>query len=726
MRKRVISLLLIIGVISAMIIIPTDAREANMFTSGDFKSGIQRWSTWSNDSSQASFSYAKDAGVDGSGCLKITNTGAVAASVFQYVDCKPGKTYMMSCDVKCENVGTENIGFILGYTVYDNSSNNIGEHYSSSIFGTSDWRTVNYIFKVTETPAKVAAGPRLWFSTGTVYIDNMKLVELADTDDVSSTYDLSLSTKPNRHTVDSLGCEWDPKIFLEINRNHDITEEDLVFIKQRMDTLGIHSVRMMVTPDWFEKTNDNDDPYLANPEGFDFQNDEMRSLFAQLKVCEELGIRVTLTWWGAPTEHWLAYENTGDWIGAPNNLDEMSENILYLLSYIRNELKYDCVKELILQNEPSYSFKVSGGSVDFEYYVEYYKNVRKRLDTNGMTDIVLVGADDSQHYGWYFKSYEALKDICGKFDSHNYAWSYDMPYLDVLAQAFVSDRTSISGDKPFYLGEFGDGTTVGAYTAESTETFGRGIYVASVVVNSFKAGAAGASYWPLHDIYYYENTSGGDNGGLMAQGLIGFKKDGQWSFRPTYYAYGLLCNYIPFGSSIYNIEGNTDHLVDTVAAKSPDGRWSILAVNRSTAEQTIKIATSDAISSVLNRYTFEENSLPTDGNMISVDGTVTPDNGIYTLSLPANSFVVLSNINMTIDEMELPTDAESELNSSTETETTATDTDNDPGTDIPEGETNSEPKQNGCKSSLHLGVSVTAMATLAGALFVNDKKKRQA
>ena len=37
---------------------------------------------------------------------------------------------------------------------------------------------------------------------------------------------------------------------------------------------------MMVTPDWFEKQNDNDDPFTANADGFDMDNDEMNCLFA--------------------------------------------------------------------------------------------------------------------------------------------------------------------------------------------------------------------------------------------------------------------------------------------------------------------------------------------------------------------------------------------------------------------------------------------------------------
>ena len=540
---------------------------------------------------------------------------------------------------------------------------------------------------------------------------------------VSSTYDLTLSETANRHTVNALGCEWDPKLLLPVNRNHGITDEDLDFIKGRMQALGIQAVRMMVTPDWFEKQNDNDDPFTANPDGFDMDNDEMNCLFAYLKVCEELGVRVTLTWWGAPAGHWLAHPNIGDWIGAPNDAEEMAENISYLLQYIRKTLGYNCVKELIIQNEPSYSFHVEGGAVDLDLYVACYKAMYKRLNDMGMGDIVLVGADDAQNFGWFCSAVEALRDVCGKFNSHNYAWSYNHPFLDVVSQEFVSVRTALAGDTPFFLGEFGDGSGIGAYYAASTETYGRGLYIASVVVNSFKAGAAGASYWPLHDVYYYQGsvepgTGAGDNGGLMGMGLIGYKKDGAWSFRPSYYAYGLLCNYIPFGSQLYNITGDTDHVVDTIAAKTPDGRWSVIAVNRSGAEQTLNISTGETVGTVLNRYLFTESALPTDGTMIAASGRVAPTDGVYSFTVPANSFVVLSSIGMSEQDMTVETATETEP--ATEPPVSAT----EPETADSVSDTATEATSGGCKSSFAGAAAIPALLTTVGAGVAAGKRKK--
>lgn len=726
MKRTLTACLLLAGLTLSLLLAfptPASARETRtILKNGDFSASEKYWNFWTQDPANGKSKLVKDGGKDGSAGMKITNSQAVASSLGQFANCRQGKTYIMSCDVRTENVigGT---GFCLGLATYDSQGTNLGEQVSSSVFGTTDWQTVTFIFTITNNPAQVNVGARLWFSTGTAYVDNITLKEIIEMPSVSSTYDLTLSETANRHTVNALGCEWDPKLLLPVNRNHGVTDEDLDFIKGRMQALGVQAVRMMVTPDWFEKQNDNDDPFTANPDGFDMDNDEMNCLFAYLKVCEELGVRVTLTWWGAPAGHWLAHPNIGDWIGAPNDAEEMAENISYLLQYIRKTLGYNCVKELIIQNEPSYSFHVEGGAVDFDLYVACYKAMYKRLNDMGMGDIVLVGADDSQNFGWFCSAVEALRDVCGKFNSHNYAWSYNHPFLDVVSQEFVSVRTALAGDTPFFLGEFGDGSGIGAYYAASTETYGRGLYIASVVVNSFKAGAAGASYWPLHDVYYYQGsvepgTGAGDNGGLMGMGLIGYKKDGAWSFRPSYYAYGLLCNYIPFGSQLYNITGDTDHVVDTMAAKTPDGRWSVIAVNRSGAEQTLNISTGEAVGTMLNRYLFTESALPTDGTMIAASGRVAPADGVYSFTVPANSFVVLSSIGMS--EQDMTVETATETDPATEPPVSAT----EPETADSVSDTATEATSGGCKSSFAGAAAIPALLTTVGAGVAVGKRKK--
>ncbi len=632
--------------LSACAVFGVGAAQENMFKNGNFEKKINNWQSWSNDPSNCTAEFAKGEGVDGSGALRITNNTPMANSVFQYGNMKYGKTYILQADIKYENVSPEGMGVILGMTMYDAAGNNIGEMASSSHYGTSnDWVKINFIFTITnENVAAVNAGPRLWFSTGTVLVDNVVLGEMTNVGAEASpgTYDLAVSETPNKFTTVGLGCEWDPKLLLPVNLERGVTEQDLELIKQRMDEMGLQSVRMMVMPEWFEPANDNDDPKSADFANFRWDSDEGTCTFAYLKVCQELGVDVTLTWWGAAAGDWLSYPDCGDWLSAPNDLDEMAENVVTVLRYVKEQLGYDCVKGVILQNEPSYSFKVSGGVVDFDRYVQYYKTVDAYLKDAGLRDSVkLIGADDSNSLGWYCRAYDELGDVCDMFDSHTYSWSYDMPYLDDMIDEFVGGRVNYSTEKPYIFGEFGDGSAQGAYYAASTETYGRGLFIASMAVNSLGAGASGLSYWPLHDVYYYYNETGGDNYGLMSMGLIGYKTDGEWSYRPTYYAWGLLCNYIPKGSTVYPVTGEDGGLIDAVCVKSPEGAWTLIAINRSAAEQVVNISTS-LFDCEMDSYLFSESTLPTDGEQIKPDGKVTDTEGVYSITLPAYSFRVLN------------------------------------------------------------------------------------
>ena len=620
----------------------------NLMKNHDFSSRSTGWSTWSNGG--GTFTYTADAGENGAAGYRITNTAKCASALFESIDFKPGHSYYMTARVRFENVSADGQGVTLGASNYSSSGENIQELVADGLHGTSDgWTDIDFLFTANEKATKVTCGVRLWFSTGTVYVDSVTCTEM----DIAANgeareFSLSLSDTANSYPILAMGCEWDPKLLLSCNRSRGVNEEDLLLIKERMKVMGLQAVRMMICPEWLEPQNDNGDPDTFREEGFVMNNDEMRSVLEQLRVCEELGIDVYLTWWGAQTQNgtgWLSFRDVSDWLSAPADIDEMAENIAYLLGWLKNKEKLTCVKGLILQNEPSYSYKVQGGAVDFDHYVRYYHAVHARLERDGLLDgLTMVGSDDAQAAGWFRQSYDALKDICGIFDSHNYSWSYDMPLLNRQAEKYVKNRVDYAPDRPFIIGEFGDGSSQGAYSAGTTETYGRGLYIASVSVNALKAGASGLSYWPLHDVYYYSGSpSDGSNGGLMSMGLIGYPKDGKtWKYRPSYYAWGLMTNYAKKGSAVYDITGENGEIIDAVAAQAPDGTWSIFCVNRSDAEQTIHVR-ADRIGTALTSYLFSESALPKDGNMPASSGVVSASDGVYTFTVPGWSMRVLTS-----------------------------------------------------------------------------------
>ena len=136
--------------------------DPNHPENGDFSASEKYWNFWTQDPANGKSKLVKDGGKDGSAGMKITNSQAVASSLGQFANCRQGKTYIMSCDVRTENV-TGGTGFCLGLATYDSQGTNLGEQVSSSVFGTTDWQTVTFIFTITNNPAQVNVGAALVF-----------------------------------------------------------------------------------------------------------------------------------------------------------------------------------------------------------------------------------------------------------------------------------------------------------------------------------------------------------------------------------------------------------------------------------------------------------------------------------------------------------------------------------------------------------------------------------
>ena len=622
----------------------------NLFLNSKFNESAEEltgWNTWSSNG-LAVFSVAKKAGPDGSRCLKIESSAADNAVCFQNMTVTHDACYTVEADVKYET-GETGEGVLLGFTGYDSLSKWKEEGTSSRFvnLGKSDgWEHLSFTFSVTTADSWISVGVRLWNSSGTVLVDNLVMYENNVTEE-SRTYALRLADTPNKHKIDAFGAEWDPKFFVSFNTDRGVTEEEFAMIKERIRKLGIARVRMMILPEWLEPQNDNDDPDTADPSGFKMDTEEMYCVRRYLEACEELGVKVTLTWWGASVSPggWLCYRDVNDWISAPNSFPEMAENICYLINYARNEWKLHCVTDVILQNEGSYSFREGKDvPVSVEHYCDYVRTVRERLDREGLNDITLVGSDDAENFQWFSNNVRGLTGTAGKFNSHNYAWDVKDNALDAKIRDFLQPRIKLAGDTPFFMGEFGDGHSQGAYMVTDADSFTRGLYVASFAVNAMKLGAAGALYWPLHNVYYYYsgNPDDGSNGGLMMMGLFAYKNE-NWKPRPVYYSFGMVCNAAVPGSEVYDITGGTDHFCDAVAVKSPSGAWSVMLVNRSSKPQTLKITAPALGGASMDLYCFSASTLPSDDNMIAASGSVKPSGSVYTVEIPGDSFVVLKD-----------------------------------------------------------------------------------
>ena len=159
-------------------------------SNSDFEKGMEGWSTHNyKDATQATVEIVEGMGVDGSKCVKIsqkaTNTVCSMAVERTLTGLKPETLYRMTAQVKYENVvkGCGAVIFNHSEIQYWNSS--------EYLLGTNmdEWTTAMVDFLTDQHGnAKICCALGYWLggkqdggrSTGTVYYDNVKVVEVSN------------------------------------------------------------------------------------------------------------------------------------------------------------------------------------------------------------------------------------------------------------------------------------------------------------------------------------------------------------------------------------------------------------------------------------------------------------------------------------------------------------------------------------------------------------------
>ena len=145
---------------------------------------------------------------------------------------------------------------------------------------------------------------------------------------------------------------------------------------KRVKEMGLQSLRVMVMPQWYEPKNDNPDASKIDWHNFTFNSVEMQSLYKVLDMAQEQNMEVTLVLWGAPPGHFLAEGNYGNWVVAPTNYEEWSENFSALVQHLLNNKKYTCVKEITPINEPDWSYIIKGKAAPTADYIYAFLYLR--------------------------------------------------------------------------------------------------------------------------------------------------------------------------------------------------------------------------------------------------------------------------------------------------------------------------------------------------------------
>lgn len=457
--------------------------------------------------------------------------------------------------------------------------------------------------------------------------------------------------------TEGFGTQIDTHVYKAYN---NMTEDEMNEFYKRVKEMNIQCIRTQVFPEWFERDNDNNDytNFNYNSPNVDMNSIEMTQLYRLLDFCEENDIHVDLSFYGCCATFesqdgkvqgsWLGAKFTKSWITAPKledasgnafpGLEEYTENVYALLSYLLETKKYTCISEFSIYPEPNLSYVRADGRVHYGEYVELVKKVDKRLKDENLRDkIRFSGPAVALQTVMGLNSYINDLDTC--FDKYTISsYSYDdKDSNSTLADygAALQNLVSYTG-KTYSLAEFGSKNVIDSCNQTDIETYERALFLARYMINLSNQGCTSMKYWEVFDMDY--------GGFMMNLGLWKYRKD-NWVARPQYYTWSLITKYTDIGSEIYPItkDVTSDNDLVSVAFKLPDGKWSYMICNTSdTPKKLSMVNLNEDKPSAMNVYEVRASKCDGVCTPIASSATLNRENGAINIKVLANSFVVLS------------------------------------------------------------------------------------
>ena len=167
------------------------------------------------------------------------------------------------------------------------------------------------------------------------------------------------------------GAEWD----LANYRVAGVTDADFAVIHRRVEWMRLPAARIMMPVKWCRQADGS----------FDFDTAPMRDLYRNRDVCEALGTTVFLTDWGCMPE-WLRAPGIGD-VADPL----YAESIGAYLDHLINTKKYQCIRYVIMVNEPNWEVK------EFALWRRGLEQVAAELNRRGLDRQIQLAAPTRQH-----------------------------------------------------------------------------------------------------------------------------------------------------------------------------------------------------------------------------------------------------------------------------------------------------------------------------------------
>ena len=262
-----------------------------------------------------------------------------------------------------------------------------------------------------------------------------------------------------------------------------------------IDGAGMTLFRVVVNNGW-ETTNDNNDPNVIN---WDYYN----ALYSSPDFEKVWGLLGYLNQRGFTNGIMLNFQGPGpDWMGGNTLLDgyedEWAEMIVSLLMYARNtrHLQFNLVAP---NNEPDLGSEGIHIPTAAQYVTTLHK-LAQMLDTNGLSDVRLVGPDLSDSGTNWLPEIMADPVVMAHlahFGSHSYADNGGGAWN---VSEFIEG--SLYPDKTFWMTEFNVWCDVCEYGNQRTNGWEYFLSTASYLLNYLDYGASAGLVWEANDSFY--------------------------------------------------------------------------------------------------------------------------------------------------------------------------------------------------------------------------------
>ncbi len=449
------------------------------------------------------------------------------------------------------------------------------------------------------------------------------------------------------------GVQWDPYTSnYGMDHEVEISDADWEKLYARVDNMAPGFIRLMFNT-----------AQLTNSRG---ELEPMRyfdDISKILDYCQSRGVSVMFGDWG------------GEMVDAKAKTinENLIRNGVKYADFLINEKGYSCVKFYNLINEPNGWWSITGG--DYSLWASAVKLYNEELIRVGLdSQLGIVGPDiaiwDETETWWIDSCANYSPEAIDLYDIHTYPSKGEVNsgrYSEIVG----AYRDRVPEGSRIVMGEIGlkfhekDPVLDSINKARIAEVehasqsdsqmfvFDHfyGVDMADVLIQTLNEGYSGSIIWMLDDAMHNNPVDGEDKlkiwGFWNILGEEYFGGEEHERVRPPYYAWSLLCKYIPAGSRVLETltEGKSGVRVATI---ENGGAHTIAMINISDSLRTVELRSSQ-LSKIenLRQYNYIEGDIILDGELLQLPNETNVDMDLeegYSVELPKNSMILLTNM----------------------------------------------------------------------------------